>query len=134
MTEGSKEAHHRMGTVERLHAVRRLQIQLETAIPVACSLRNQLRSVHGTAPAQIVFGKTVMDKGLMDEPSSIQADPSKDHQTLVSLRLNAARSFYAANHGHTLRKALLSKSRGELETYYPGNWVYIGGAPIASWR
>ena len=44
-----KEAHHRMGVVERLHAVRRLQllkmkqeqpgVTLETAVPIACSLR-----------------------------------------------------------------------------------------------
>ena len=144
-----KEAHHRMGTVERLHAVRRLQllkmkqedanIQLETAVPVACSLRNQLRSVHGTAPAQIVFGKTAMDKGLMDEPCTNLADPSKDHQALVSLRLNAARAFYSANHSQTLRKALLSKSRGELETYYPGDWVYYWRSTdskleISRWR
>ena len=55
-----KEAHHRMGTVERLHAVRRLQLlkmkkeepdlSLDVAVRVACQQRNRLRSVAGSSP------------------------------------------------------------------------------------
>ena len=118
-----------MGTVERLHAVRRLQLlkmkqenenlQLDVAVPVACSARNQLRTVHGSSPAQIVYGKTSAVKGLMDEPLAQQAEPSAEHQNLMALRLNAARAFYTANHSQTLRKALLSKSRSELQVLIP---------------
>lgn len=63
-----KEAYYRLGTIERLHAVRRLQllkmkkelpeIKLESAIRVACDQRNRLRSVHGSSPAEMVFGRT----------------------------------------------------------------------------
>ena len=55
-----REAHYRLGTVERLHAVRRMQLlkvkqdkpeaTLEQLVPIACSLRNQLRSIHGSSP------------------------------------------------------------------------------------
>ena len=129
-----KEAHHRMGTVERLHAVRRLQLlkmkqenpklQLELAAPLACSLRNKLRSIHGVSPSQIVFGRDHRDTGLADEPLTNRADGTPDHQQLQKLRLSAATSFYEANHSQTLRKALLSKSRGEDQIFYPGDWVY----------
>ena len=122
-----KEAHHRMGTVERLHAVRRLQLlkmkqeneklQLEVAVPVACNARNHLRSVHGSSPAQIVYGKTSSQKGLMDEPLAQQAEPTAEYQKLASLRLDAAKAFYSANHSQTLRKALLSKSRSENQVF-----------------
>ena len=128
-----KEAHHRMGTVERLHAVRRLQLlkmkqenpklKLETAVPIACSLRNQLRSTHGSSPFQIVFGRNPRDPGLADEPLTNRADGTSDHQQLQKIRLSAATSFYEANHSQTLRKALLSKSRGEDQIFYPGDWV-----------
>ena len=63
-----KEAYYPLGTIERLHAVRRLQllkmkkelpeIKLESAIRVACDQRNRLRSVHGSSPAEMVFGRT----------------------------------------------------------------------------
>lgn len=129
-----KEARRRMGTVERLRAVRRLQLlkmkqetpdlKLSTAVPIACSLRNQLRSIHGSSPSQIVFGRNPRDVGLSDEPMTNRAEASMEHQTLQKLRLSAATSFYEANHGQTLRKALLSKSRGEDQIYYPGDWVY----------
>ena len=129
-----KEAHHRMGIVERLHAVRRLQLlkmkqenpklKLELAVPLACSLRNKLRSIHGVSPSQIVFGRDSRDAGLADEPLTNRADGTPDHQQLQKLRLSAATSFYEANHSQTLRKALLSKSRGEDQIFYPGDWVY----------
>ena len=103
-----REAHYRMGTVERLHAVRRTQLlkmkqekpeaKLEDIVPIACALRNRLRSVHGSSPAQIVFGRQVDDAGLMDEPMSNSAEPSKEHQALQQLRLSAAKAFYEANY------------------------------------
>ena len=61
-----KEAHYKMGIVERFHAVRRLQLlkmkrnfpalDLFRAVILACQQRNRLRSIHGTSPSHIVFG------------------------------------------------------------------------------
>lgn len=75
------EVHHRMGLVERLHAVRRQQLhkmkaekpdlQLEVAVLHACSQRNRLRMVHGSSPAAIVFGFTPGDGGILDEPNAL---------------------------------------------------------------
>lgn len=78
-----KEAHYRLGTIERLHAVRRLQllkmkkevpdIPLETAIRVACEQRNRLCNVHGSSPAEMVFGRAPNAvEGLLDEPVDLR--------------------------------------------------------------
>ena len=129
-----KDAHYKMGIVERLHAVRRMQLlkmkmekptlSLDVAAPIACSMRNQLRSIHGSSPSQIVFGTNAQEAGLMDEPVINAADPSKRHQEVRELRVAAAKSFYEANYSHTLRKALLSQSRAVVPQYFPGEWVY----------
>ena len=85
-----KEAHHNMGIVERLHAVRRLQllkllrdrpeVDLKLAIAVSCQQRNRLRSIHGSSPSQIVFGSTPNHPtGLMDEPH----DPRPDYESAI---------------------------------------------------
>ena len=129
-----KDAHYKMGIVERLHAVRRMQLlkmkmekptlSLDVAAPIACSMRNQLRSIHGSSPSQVVFGTNAQEAGLMDEPVINAADPSKRHQEIRELRVAAAKSFYEANYSHTLRKALLSQSRAVVPQYFPGEWVY----------
>ena len=134
-----KDAHYKMGIVERLHAVRRMQLlkmkmekptlSLDVAAPIdpiACSMRNQLRSIHGSSPSQIVFGTNAQEAGLMDEPIVNAADPSKRHQEVRELRVTAAKSVYEANYSHTLRKALLSQSqsRAVVPQHFPGEWVY----------
>ena len=73
-----RDAHARMGTVERLHAVRCLQllklkkdapdISLSEAVRNCCQQRNRLRSVQGSSPCQIVFGHNPFGEGLVDEP------------------------------------------------------------------
>ena len=101
--------------MERLHAVRRLQIlkmkqelphaRLEDIVPIACSLRNKLRTIHGSSPSQMVFGVNHHEGGLMDEPAMTNAaDPSKQHQELQQMRLIAAKAFREANSSQTLRK------------------------------
>ena len=103
-----KEAHFKMGTVERLHAVRRLQllkmkkempnIDLQQAIPVACAQRNRLRNIHGSSPAELVFGKAPNAlSGLLDEPHDLRPDLPKAAQDLVVLRTLAAKAFHEAN-------------------------------------
>ena len=115
-----KEAHHKMGIVERLHAVRRLQllkllrdkpqINLQVAISLSCQQRNRLRSIHGSSPSQIVFGSTPNHPaGLMDEPHDPRPDYEKAIQEDHSLRHAAAKAFYSANHDATLRRALLAR-------------------------
>eukprot|EP00913_Durusdinium_trenchii_P000385 g353.t1 len=130
-----KEAHHKMGIVERLHAVRRLQllkllrdrpeVDLKLAIAVSCQQRNRLRSIHGSSPSQIVFGSTPNHPtGLMDEPH----DPRPDYESAIqedhSLRHAAATAFYAANHDATLRRALLARPRAPPPEVQVGDWAY----------
>ena len=52
------------------------------------------------------------------------AEPTKAYQELQQLRLIAAKAFHEANNSHTLRNALMSKSRAEAMQFYPGDWVY----------
>ena len=129
-----KEAHHRMGLVERLHAVRRQQLhkmkqeksdlELEVAVLHACSQRNRLRTVHGASPSSIVFGFTPGDGGILDEPNSLKPDGRPGHQEDEMIRHQAAKAFYEANHSSAIRRALLAKSRIEHHKYEVGDYVY----------
>ena len=129
-----KETPHRMGKVERLHAVRRLQllkmrkeepeIELSLAVQLACSQRNQLRSVHGSSPAQIVFGQNPRQSGLMDEPADLRPDHKEAQQEDHALRYLAARSFIEANTDANLRRALLARPRSEDERFEIGDFVF----------
>ncbi len=129
-----KEAHHRMGLVERLHAVRRQQLhkmkaekpelKLEVAVWHACSQRNRLRTVHGSSPASIVMGFTPGDGGILDEPNSLKPDGRPGHQEDEAIRHQAAKAFYEANHSSCIRRALLAKSRTEHVQQEVGEYVY----------
>ena len=129
-----KDAHHRMGSVERLHAVRRQQLMkmmkedpslsLERAVRVACSQRNRLRSIHGVSPAAMVLGYTPEDDGLCDEPSRIRPEGRARHMEDQSARALAAKAFYEANHDATLRRALLSNTRTDLQPLEIGDYGY----------
>lgn len=129
-----KDAHHRMGSVERLHAVRRQQLMkmmkedptmtLEMAVRVACSQRNRLRSIHGVSPAAMVLGYTPEDDGLCDEPSRIRPNGRARHLEDQSARALAAKAFYEANHDATLRRALLSNTRTDPNPLEVGDYGY----------
>ena len=129
-----KEAHHRMGLVERLHAVRRQQLhkmkaekadlKLEVAVMHACSQRNRLRTVHGSSPASIVFGFTPGDGGILDEPESVKPTGRPGHQEDEAIRHQAAKAFYEANHSSAIRRAILAKSRIEHVQHAVGEHVY----------
>ena len=129
-----KEAHHRMGTVERLHAVRRQQlhkmmiedptITLEAAVIHSTAQRNNLRNINGCSPSQLVFGKTPSMRGLADEPHGVLPTPGAVAQEHQHLRYLAAKAFYEANHDSTIRKALLAKTRAEHETLEVGTYAY----------
>lgn len=129
-----KEAHHRMGLVERLHAVRRQQLhkmkaektdlKLEDAVWHACAQRNRLRTVHGSSPTAIVFGFTPSDGGILDEPNAVKPYGRPAHQEDEEIRQQAAKAFYEANHSNAIRRALLAKSRIEHVQHEVGEYVY----------
>ena len=129
-----KEAHHRMGTVERLHAVRRQQlhkmmledesITLLEAVNYSTMQRNRLRNIHGTSPSNLVFGSTPSLPGLSDEPHGIQPDGTPAAQRQQHLRHVVAKAFYEANHDSTIRRALLAKSRAEHVPLSVGSYAY----------
>ena len=141
---GSKRAHHRMGLVERLHAVRRQQLhkmktekpdlQLEVAVLHACSQRNRLRTVHGSSPAAIVFGFTPGDGGILDEPNALKPSGRPGHQEDEAIRHQAAKAFYEANHSTAVRRALLAKSRPEHVQHQVGDYVYYWRTSMTSWN
>ena len=130
-----KEAHYRLGTIERLYAVRRLQllkmrkempdIKLDTAIRVACDQRNRLRTVHGSSPAEMVFGRAPNAvSGLLDEPQDLRPELPVAVQEHVTLRVAAAKAFHSANHDALLRRSLLARPRAEHEPLSLGSWVF----------
>jgi hypothetical protein len=129
-----KEAHHRMGTVERLHAVRRHQLHkmmqedekvtLEDAVTYSTMQRNNLRNIHGSSPASIVFGRTPTLRGIADEPHGITPTPGAIAQEQQHLRVLAAKAFYEANHDSTIRRALLAKTRAEHEVLDIGTYAF----------
>ena len=73
-----KEAHYRLGVIERAHAVRRDHIMklmaegepldVEQTIQLIVEQRNRLRTVSGSSPATIVFGRLPTQHGNADEP------------------------------------------------------------------
>ena len=123
------------GSVERLHAVRRMQllkmqqdepnVLLEEAVPVACHQRNRLRSVHDSSPHQIIFGHNPQSSGLCDEPHLEKPlDDTEQHQKDQALRYSAAKAFYEANNNQLLKRALLARPRSEHVTASLGDWIY----------
>lgn len=126
-----KDAHHRMGSVERLHAQQLMKMMkedpsmtLEMAVRVACSQRNRLRSIHGVSPAAMVLGYTPEDDGLCDEPSRIRPNGRARHLEDQSARALAAKAFYEANHDATRRRALLSNTRTDPNPLEVGDYGY----------
>lgn len=116
-----KDSHNRMGTVERLHAVRRRQLMkmmhenesldVKKAVIIACSQRNRLRSIHGISPAAMVLGYTPEDDGISDEPTRLRVQGRQAHMEDQAVRALATKAFYEANTDATLRQAMLAKTR-----------------------
>ena len=129
-----KEAHHQLGLVERLHAVRRHQLvlmksekpdlEIETAVLLACEQRNRLRSVHGASPVALVFGYTPAQAGIADEPHGVRPDGHPRQLEDTENRIMAAKAFYTANNSATIRRALLAKSRKEHTPLQVGDYAF----------
>lgn len=109
-----KEAHRRMGSVERprLHAVRSQllkmlkeepNLRLEDAVRVACYQRNRLTSIAGSSPYQIVIGHTTVFWMVL--PIFGQMPLSTEDQ---ALRCLAAKAFLEANASQVLKRASTS--------------------------
>ena len=70
-------AHHRLGALERNHAVRREQLaifvdknpetDMKHAVVITCAARNRLHNARGFSPVQRVFGTTPHMPGSLDE-------------------------------------------------------------------
>eukprot|EP00435_Cladocopium_sp_Y103_P053716 s692_g17.t1 len=143
-----KDAHNRMGSIERLHAVRRLQLlkmmkeddvlEARKAVIIACSQRNRLRSIHGTSPAAMVLGYTPEDDGLCDEPSRIRPDGRSAYMEDQAVRILAAKAFFEANTSATLRQALLAKTRTDDSPLQVGDygyyWRVVMAKEMSRWR
>ena len=129
-----KEAHHQLGMVERLHAVRRQQLikmkaeksdlKLEQAVLHACEQRNRLRTVHGASPAAMVFGLTPGQAGISDDPHGVRPDGAAKHMEDMAVRTMAAKAFYESNNSAKIRRALLAKSRKEHEALQVGDFAF----------
>ena len=129
-----KDAYNRMGTIERLHAVRRRQLMkmmkentsldIRKAVIIACSQRNRLRSIHGNSPAAMVLGYTPEDDGICDEPTRLRVDGRQAYMEDQAIRALATKAFYEANTDATLRQAMLAKTRNDDEPLQVGDYGY----------
>jgi hypothetical protein len=129
-----KDAHNRMGTIERLHAVRRRQLMkmmkentsldIRKAVIIACSQRNRLRSIHGISPAAMVLGYTPEDDGICNEPTRLRVDGRQAYMEDQAIRALATKAFYEANTDATLRQAMLAKTRTDDEPLQVGDYGY----------
>ena len=150
-----KDAHYRLGAMERAHAVRRAQLSkmhseepslpLEKAVVLAAEQRNRLRTVHGSSPAAIVFGQLPPGHGMDDEPFSAAAGDHGAQRANERARALAAAAFHEANSDRALRASFLARGRADLPSYPVGSYVYYyraqgSGAgsgklsPMGRWR
>ena len=135
-----KDSHNRMGTVERLHAVRRRQLMkmmhenesldVKKAVIIACSQRNRLRSIHGISPAAMVLGYTPEDYGISDEPTRLRVQGRQAHMEDQAVRALATKAFYEANTDATLRQVMLAKT-GQMTVRWL--WAIMPTTGVSTW-
>ena len=116
-------AHHRLGILERNHAIRRKQLEvllaeepdisLEEALQVTSHQRNRLSSVHGSSPAAIAFGHVPSEGGNADEPGPEAFGDSTQGARAQRIREAAAVAFHKANADLAVRTAILHRARVE---------------------
>ena len=137
-----KEAHYRLGTMERAHAVRRAQLmkmhaeeptlELPMALHLAAEQRNRLRTIHGTSPAAIVFGLLPAQHGIADEPFNPAAGDEESQAKIVQARTLAATSFHQANNDRALRASILARGRASCPELPLGSYCYYTTVRITS--
>ncbi|CAK0898302.1 unnamed protein product, partial [Prorocentrum cordatum] len=136
-----KGAHHKLGLVERNHAVRREQLSKyhlqfpddspKTALRMTASQRNILRNVHGYSPATLVLGTQPKVPGaLCDEDFGLAeqaalVDPKSEVHEIMVRRAAAGTALSEANCSRAVRAALLARSRPTRRECQIGEWVYF---------
>jgi len=135
-----KDAHHRLGILERNHQVRREQLEiyhaahpkdsLRKAVRITCPQRNRLRNVRGFTPAQRVLGVLPRLPGTLAEEEFRLAEQSQatDARTefaeTLARQASAGAAFLKANVSTAVRAALLARSRPMRRRFAVGEWVY----------
>ena len=127
-------AHHRLGILERSHAVRRKMLEvfrmempecsLEKALLATCHQRNRLSSVKGSSPATLAFAYVPSEGGNMDEPGPEHFGDEADLAKVTRVKEAAAIAFHKANQDLAVRAAALHRSRVESEELQVGDYVF----------
>ncbi|CAK0890714.1 unnamed protein product, partial [Prorocentrum cordatum] len=136
-----KGARHKLGLMERSHAVRREQLSkyhlqfpddsLKTALRMTASQRNILRNVLGYSPATLVLGTQPKVPGaLCDEDFGLAeqaalVDPKSEVHEMMVRRAAAGAAFIEAICSRAVRAALLARSRPTRRECQIGEWVYF---------
>ena len=127
-------AHHRLGILERNHAVRRKMLEVfkqdmpdctfDKALQVTTHQRNRLSSVKGSTPATLAFGYVPPEGGNMDEPGPESFGDQADLPRIMETKQKAAIAFHKANQDLALRAAALARSRVEEDELMVGDYVF----------
>ena len=127
-------AHHRLGILERNHAVRRKMLEVfkqempdctfDKALQVTAHQRNRLSSVKGSTPATLAFGYVPSEGGNMDEPGPESFGDQADLPRILEVKQKAAIAFHKANQDLALRAAALARSRVEEDELMVGDYVF----------
>ena len=132
-------AHHRLGALERNHAVRREQLaifmdknpetDMKHAVVLTCAARNRLHNARGFSPVQRVFGTTPHMPGSLDEEYFTVGEQSmrtEESAILDDMRMrqDACEAYHQANLSEKLRATMLARSRPVRRQYALGEWVY----------
>ena len=127
-------AHHRLGILERNHAVRRKMLEtfkqevpdcsFEKALLVTAHQRNRLSSVKGSTPATVAFGYVPSEGGVMDDPGPESFGDQADLPRILEIKQQAAIAFHKANQDLALRAAALHRSRIDEDELMVGDWVF----------
>lgn len=127
-----RKAHHRLGILERNHAVRRKLLEIfhkempdvpfDRALVVTCHQRNRLASVSGASPATLAFAYVPSEGGNADEPGPECFGDERDQVKNTLIKEHAAVAFHKANADLAMRSAILARSRVEQDELSVGDW------------
>ena len=112
-------AHHRLGILERNHAIRRKQLEvllseepditLDEALQITSHQRNRLSSIQGSSPAMIAFGYVPSEGGNADDPGPEAFGDDSTQARANKLREAAAVAFHKANADMAVRAGILHR-------------------------
>ena len=127
-------AHHRLGILERNHAVRRKQLEIfnqempdvdfAKALLATNHARNRLSSIKGASPATLAFAHQPSEGGNADDPGPEKFGDERDQVRNTLIKEQAAISFHKANSDLALRHAILARARVDQDELMVGDWVF----------